>query len=105
MVVVLGFFAFRILPGDPVQKIARERQILLLMVFAGKLQWLPTGGMVSPGIEPGSFTYVVDVAKHLILPVITMTAVIYAQYLMVMRASLLGEMSADYLTTAHAKGL
>lgn len=24
------------------------------MVFAGKLQWLPTGGMVSPGIESGT---------------------------------------------------
>lgn len=211
MVVLLGFFAFRILPGDPVQKIARERQmspeqmellraeygldkplvvqfwdylvgiftgnlgtsyvyrqpvsqliaeyawptllltgtaailaiglglwmgqlaawkrgslfdklttstslvfwsvptfwlaLLLLMIFAGRLQWLPTGGMVSPGVESGSFEYVVDVAKHLILPVITMTAVVYAQYLMVMRASLLGEMSADYLTTARAKGL
>ena len=34
-----------------------------------------------------------------------MVAVIYAQYLMVMRASVLEEMSADYLTTARAKGL
>ncbi|MCX0277684.1 ABC transporter permease [Nocardia zapadnayensis] len=79
--------------------------LILLMVFGGTLQWLPTGGMVSPGVEPGTFAYVIDVAEHLILPVITMVAVIYAQYLLVMRASLLEEMSADYLTTARAKGL
>jgi peptide/nickel transport system permease protein len=48
---------------------------------------------------------VLDVAHHLVLPVTTMVAVIYAQYLMVMRASVLEEMSADYLTTARAKGL
>jgi peptide/nickel transport system permease protein len=34
-----------------------------------------------------------------------MVAVVYAQYLMVMRSSLLEEMGADYLTTARAKGL
>jgi len=34
-----------------------------------------------------------------------MVAVVYAQYVMVMRASLIEEMSADYLTTARAKGL
>lgn len=79
--------------------------LILLMVFGGTLQWLPTGGMVSPGVEPGTFAYVIDVAEHLVLPVITMVAVIYAQYLLVMRASLLEEMSADYLTTARAKGL
>ncbi len=41
----------------------------------------------------------------MVLPVITMVAVVYAQYLMVMRSSLLEEMGADYLTTARAKGL
>jgi peptide/nickel transport system permease protein len=37
--------------------------------------------------------------------VLTMLAVIYAEYLMVMRSSLLEEMGEDYLTTARAKGL
>ena len=42
---------------------------------------------------------------HMVLPVLTMVAVVYAQYLMVMRASLVEEMGGDYLTTARAKGL
>ena len=37
--------------------------------------------------------------------VLTIVAVVYAQYLMVMRASVLEEMTSDYLTTARAKGL
>ena len=39
------------------------------------------------------------------LPCLTLVAVMYAQYLLVMRSSLLEEMTADYLTTARAKGL
>ena len=46
-----------------------------------------------------------DVAHHLVLPVVTLVAVVYAQYLLVMRSSLLDEMGSDYLTTARAKGL
>ena len=47
----------------------------------------------------------IDVARHLVLPVLSMTAVSYAGYLVIMRSSLLEEMNADYLTVARAKGL
>lgn len=76
--------------------------LLLLMVFGGPL---PTGGMITPGQTLTGFAYVVDVARHLVLPVTAMVAVTYAQYLMTMRSSMLEEMTADYLTTARAKGL
>lgn len=79
--------------------------LLLLMIFGGTLQWFPTGGMTSPDPPAGALNKVLDVASHMVLPVITMVAVVYAQYVMVMRASLIEEMSADYLTTARAKGL
>lgn len=79
--------------------------LILLLVFGGWLQWLPTGGMVTPGDGATGLAYVWDVARHLTLPAVTMVAVVYAQYLMVMRASLLEEMTADYLVTARAKGL
>src|SRR5699024_1489708 len=71
----------------------------------GTLQWLPTGGMITPGLDPWSAAGIIDVIKHLILPVISLVAVVYAQFLMIMRASLIEEMSEDYLTTARAKGL
>ncbi|WP_159603730.1 ABC transporter permease [Agromyces humi] len=79
--------------------------LLLLLVFGGLLHWFPTGGMVTPGSDATGLAWVWDVARHLVLPVLTMVAVVYAQYLLVMRASLLEEMSADYLVTARAKGL
>lgn len=79
--------------------------LILLMVFGGTLHWFPTGGMVSPDPPADVFGRILDVASHMVLPVITMVAVVYAQYVMVMRASVMEEKSADYLTTARAKGL
>ncbi|WP_344136726.1 ABC transporter permease [Saccharopolyspora halophila] len=65
----------------------------------------PVGGISSPDVAPGVLPHVLDVAHHMVLPTLTMVAVIYAEYLMVMRSSLLEEMGEDYLTTARAKGL
>ncbi|MEU9604446.1 ABC transporter permease [Streptomyces sp. NPDC048057] len=81
--------------------------LLLIITFSvgiGPVPGLfPTGGMES-GDETG-LAYVLDVAHHMVLPVLTLVAVGYAQTLLVMRASLLDEMGGDYLTTARAKGL
>jgi len=81
--------------------------LLLIIVFAvgiGPIPGLfPTGGM-SSGNTTG-FAHMLDVAHHLVLPVLTLVAVGYAQTLLVMRSSLLDEMGGDYLTTARAKGL
>jgi len=79
--------------------------LILLLVFAGGLRLFPAGGMMTPGSDAAGLGLVLDVAWHMVLPVVTIVAVVYAQYLMVMRASVLEEMTADYLTTARAKGL
>ncbi|MFC8869437.1 ABC transporter permease [Streptomyces sp. NPDC057148] len=79
--------------------------IIVLSVGVDPLPGLfPTGGMESGGGEQG-FAYVIDVAHHLVLPVVTLVAVEYGQTLLVTRSALLDEMGGDYLTTARAKGL
>jgi peptide/nickel transport system permease protein len=83
--------------------------LLLMSVLAvgvGPIPGLfPTGGLISPGLDPWSFQGVLDVAWHLALPVLTLTAAYLAEYALIMRSSLLDEMGEDYLTTARAKGL
>ncbi len=79
--------------------------LLLIFIFSGTFHWFPSGGMMTVGGPSGGFPLIVDVARHMVLPVLSMTAVSYAQYLVIMRSSLLEELNADYLLVARAKGL
>jgi peptide/nickel transport system permease protein len=83
--------------------------ILLLIAFGvgiGPLPGLfPTGGLSSPGTELASLAGVLDLARHLFLPCLTLTLGYLAEYALVMRSSLLDELGEDYLVTARAKGL
>jgi peptide/nickel transport system permease protein len=83
--------------------------MILLIVFStgvGPLPGIfPSGGVISPDVEPDSFAGLLDRLWHLVLPVTTLTLVYLAEYSLVMRSSLIDEMGQDYLTTARAKGL
>jgi len=78
--------------------------LLLMLVFGAWLKILPSRGIQSVD-APDGIAYLLDVALHMALPCLTLVAVVYAQYLLVMRSSLLDEMGQDYVTTARAKGL
>jgi peptide/nickel transport system permease protein len=65
----------------------------------------PTGGLHSTGVDPSSVKGWLDTARHLFLPVLTLTLAYLAEYSLIMRSSLLDELGEDYLTTARAKGL
>jgi peptide/nickel transport system permease protein len=83
--------------------------LILLAVFSvgvGPIPGIfPTGGLISPGVDPTSIEGVFDQAWHLTLPIITVTLAYLADYSLIMRSSLLDEMGQDYLVTARAKGL
>ena len=79
--------------------------LMMIIVFAVKLGWLPTSGMISPDVIPGTWAAFVDQIKHMILPVIVLTISEIIQVQRYMRSSLLEVLRQDYLTTARAKGL
>lgn len=77
-----------------------------LSVGAGPLPGVfPTGGLHSIDADPSSLGGVLDAARHLTLPVITLTLAYLAEYALIMRSSLLDELGESYLVTARAKGL
>nr|WP_084734939.1 ABC transporter permease [Actinophytocola xinjiangensis] len=76
-----------------------------MLLLAATSGLFPTAGLVYSDTPPDFLSQALDVAHHMVLPTVTLVAVIYAQYQLVMRSSLLEEMDADYLTTARAKGL
>ena len=76
-----------------------------MLLMAATTGLFPTAGIVYTDTPPDFFSQALDVAHHMVLPTITLVAVTYAQYQLVMRSSLIEESHADYLTTARAKGL
>jgi len=78
--------------------------LMALVLFAGKLGWLPAGGMVTVGLEGGAWTHVVDVARHAVLPALTLSTFYLAVYTKLMRGSMREVLQADFIRTARAKG-
>ncbi|WP_288582091.1 ABC transporter permease [uncultured Methylobacterium sp.] len=76
-----------------------------IVLFAIHLGWLPAGGFEEVGAGYTGLAHILDVARHLVLPTLTLALVFLATYLRIMRASMLEVMSLDYVRTARAKGL
>jgi peptide/nickel transport system permease protein len=65
--------------------------LLLIVVFAVQLRWLPTSG--------------IDTPAHIILPAITMALPALARMVMMVRSSMIDELNQQYVKTCTAKGL
>ena len=81
--------------------------IILLIIFAGQLAWLPSGQRMEPGTTPFPLTLekIWDIIEHMILPAATMTIGAIAGVVLIMRNSLIDVLTEDYIVTAYAKGL
>ena len=99
--------------------------LLLLLIFYAKLRWFPPGRLSDPMmslVQSAAFTQYThmntvdavlnlrfdlfwDSLKHLIMPIVTLSYVIWAQILRVTRSAMLETLRQDYITTARSKGL
>ena len=75
--------------------------ILLIMVFAVILGWLPAGGTADASGASGLW----ESLKFLILPVAALTIAGVGGHTRYMRASMIETLRQDYIRTARAKGL
>ena len=79
--------------------------ILLLISFSLMIPLFPVAGMVDVTVQGGFFAKALDIAHHLVLPVITLSTIFFALYSRLCRASMLEVLGSDYVRTAKAKGL
>jgi len=79
--------------------------LMLIVVFSLKLDWLPTSGMETVAAFHEGWARVLDIARHLVLPALTLSLFYMALYVRLMRAAVLEQAGMDYVTTARAKGL
>jgi peptide/nickel transport system permease protein len=77
-----------------------------LYLFGIVLGWLPLGHATTPGTAPTfSFSYLGDVAVHLLLPALTIVLVSIGGWMLGMRNTMIATAAEDYITMARAKGL
>lgn len=79
--------------------------LMMIIVFASYLKLLPTSGMVSLRNNYTGIRYILDVAKHMILPVSTMVLTQIPYYFRIARSSVLQAMAEDYVITFRATGM
>lgn len=79
--------------------------LMFIVVFSIKLGWLPTSGMEDVAAFNEGWARVLDIARHLALPALTLSLFYLAFYTRLMRAAMLEQAGMDYVTTARAKGL
>lgn len=79
--------------------------LMAIVVFSIYLQWLPAGGFEDITIGHSGVMRVLDIARHLVLPTVTLALFYMAIYLRIMRGSMLEVLNLDFVRTARAKGL
>lgn len=78
----------------------------LIIVFAAGLHWFPTSGMISPAVDGGPLpAYLLDLGRHLVLPLTAVSLGLLGAYSILMRAAIIETRAEDYIQTARAKGL
>jgi peptide/nickel transport system permease protein len=80
--------------------------LILIYLFAFRIPLLPMFGGYSPGATPGfTWTFVSDVARHAILPALSIILVSVGGWALAMRGMMVTTMGEDYVVFAEAKGL
>jgi peptide/nickel transport system permease protein len=93
--------------------------LMLLVLFAAGLGWLPVGGLMPVGLDPpritgmsvidsmlsGNSAMIAASIRHMILPAVTLASVPLALIARITRAEVLSAATADHVRTARAKGV
>ena len=72
---------------------------ILIVVFSSTLNWLPSSSLVMPGASP------LDRPIILIMPIATMTAVLFGYIMRMTRANVIEALNTNYVRSAILKGL
>ena len=79
---------------------------LLKLIFAVKLGWFDTHGLVGRNFAQLTTSgQILDMAHHLVLPIVTLTVISVGSLMRYTRTNMLEVLNADYIRTARAKGV
>ncbi|TKC18279.1 oligopeptide ABC transporter permease [Robertmurraya kyonggiensis] len=78
--------------------------LVMLWVFGFYLDLFPTGGSIQPGIEPGTFEYIMSKIYHMLLPALSMALITTVSTVQYLRSEIVDTKQKDFILTARAKG-
>lgn len=79
--------------------------LFLIVLFSVVLNLLPSSGFMTIGADMGILQAAADRARHMVLPVLTLSLFYIAVYARIVTASMLEVRKQNYVRTAQAKGL
>ncbi|WP_295884464.1 ABC transporter permease [uncultured Thiohalocapsa sp.] len=80
--------------------------LLLILLFAVWLGWLPASGMITPWLrDPGAALLTADVLRHLLLPSLSLALVAASVIGRIGRGAALEVLAADHIRLCRARGL
>jgi peptide/nickel transport system permease protein len=80
--------------------------MLLILLFATTLNWLPADFNYDPSIVPGlSPGFIGSVLQHAVLPALTLLVTSIGGWILTMRNNMITTVAEDYVRMARAKGL
>ncbi len=79
--------------------------LMLIVLFAVRLGWLPSGGYEDIGAGRTGLARAADIARHLVLPMVTLALFTTALMARLARTSMIEVLQLDYIRSARAAGL
>ncbi|EFV74663.1 ABC transporter permease [Cytobacillus sp. FSL W8-0315] len=79
--------------------------MILVSIFSAQLGWLPVFGAESAWSNFSGMERLIDIGKHLVLPLATLILISVTSTFMIMRYSMLNVLGEDYIMMAKAKGV
>lgn len=79
--------------------------LLMIKFFAVDLNILPIGGMIDTGSNNKGFFHILEIGKHMILPVLILTLLSVGSLTRYFRSGMIDVIKMDFIKTARAKGL
>ena len=135
LMLVLSAFAFALVTAIPLGVLAAKRRnrpadhvsrlialfgvstpsfwigIMLIIIFAVHLGWLPSGRLVYPWLEPAHYGYDsrlelwIQSVRHLILPMVALGTLQMATIMRIERSSMVETLQEEYVQLARAYGV
>jgi len=79
--------------------------MMLVLLFAVWLGWFPPFGIETMGADYTGLARIADVARHIILPGVTLALYFMASYARLTRTAMIEVADQDFVKTARAKGI